>query len=155
MLLQHPQITDLPASTRGAAPPPSARVVRRAPEGADVVGEDTDGDEEDEYLAHGADVPMSPERSEHSYVPTSPASLRESPMSMDAVSVFDGDIKPVLNLLEGSPLHQREVLEHNVEILKLVDEIGSGSHSYSRHRRTALKRTLCQRSIAGPGSLRR
>ncbi len=55
------------------------------------------------------------------YAPTSP---RESPMWMDAVSVFDGDIRPVLNLLEGSPLHQREVLEHNVEIPKLANGLG-------------------------------
>ena len=65
-------------------------------------------------------------------------------MSTNAVSVFDGDIRPVINLLEGSPHHQQEVLDHNVEILKLVDELGSGSRSYRRHRQTALKNLVSE-----------
>ena len=63
---------------------------------------------------------------------------------MDAVSVFDGDIRPVINLLEGSPHHQQEVLEHNVEILKLVDQLGSGSRGYRRQRQTALKNLVSE-----------
>ena len=63
------------------------------------MGEDSD--EEDEYAAHGTDVPMSPSDDVWSQASGS------SPMSMDAVSVFDGDIRPVINLLEGSPHHQQ------------------------------------------------
>jgi len=104
------------------------------------MGENSD--EEDEYTAHGADVPMSP--CDDVWSQASMSSPRNSPMSMDAVSVFDGDIMPVINLLEGSPFHQREVLEHNVEILKLVDQLGSGSRSYRRHRQTALKNLVAE-----------
>ena len=65
-------------------------------------------------------------------------------MSMDAVSVFDGDIRPVINLLEGHPRQQQQVLEDNLEILKLVDELGSGSRGYRRHRKTALKNLVSE-----------
>ena len=106
------------------------------PETAEDMGEDSD--EEDEYRAHGEDVPMSPVPS---FAPTSP---RESPMSMDAVTVFDGDIQPVLNLLEGHPRQQQQVLEENLEILRLVDELGSGSRGYRRHRQTALKNLVSE-----------
>lgn len=76
-----------------------------------------------------------------SYAPTSP---RSSHMSMDAVSVFDGDIRPVLNLLQDSPTHQRQVAEHNIEILKLVNELGSGPRGYRRHRHAALKNLVAE-----------
>ena len=65
-------------------------------------------------------------------------------MSMDAVGVFDGDIKPVISLLECYPRQQQEVLEHNAEILKLVDELGSGSRGYRRHRQSALKNLVSE-----------
>jgi len=106
-----------------------------------------ESDDEDEYGAHGTDAPMSPVDDVWSQV--SRTTPRESPMSMDAVSVFDGDIVPVLNLLEGSHHHQQDVLEHNAEILRLVDELGSGSHSYRRHRQTALK-NLVSEIYSGP-----
>ena len=60
-------------------------------------------------------------------------------MSMDAVSLFDGDIRLVTNFLECPPHYRHEVLKRNVEILKFVDELCSGSRGYRRHRQTALK----------------
>jgi hypothetical protein len=65
-------------------------------------------------------------------------------MSMDAVGVFDGDIKPVISLLEGYPRQQQEVLEHNAEIPKLVDELGSGSRGYRRHRQSSLRNLVSE-----------
>ena len=69
----------------------------------------------------------------------SPTTPRESAMSRDAVSAFDGDIKP-----EGYPRHQQQVPEDNVESSKLVDELGSGSRGYRRHRQTALKNLVSE-----------
>ena len=40
------------------------------------------------------------------------------------VCVFDGGIRPVINFFEGSFHHPPGVFEHNVEILKLVGELG-------------------------------
>ena len=36
------------------------------------------------------------------------------------------DTKPVINLLEGHPRQQQQVLEDNLEILKFVDGLGCG-----------------------------
>jgi hypothetical protein len=74
----------------------------------------------------------------------SQSSPRGSPMSMDAVSVFDGDIQPVINLLESHPREQQQVVEDNLEILKLVNELGSGARGYRRHRQTALKNLVSE-----------
>ena len=54
---QEPSI--VPPSSRNAAPPQGARVAHHSPEPpVEDMGEDSDGD--DEYAAHGNDVPMSP-----------------------------------------------------------------------------------------------
>ena len=43
---------------------------------------------------------------------------------MDAVSVFDVNIMPVVNLLGGPQHHRQAGLEHNAGMLKLFDKLG-------------------------------
>ncbi len=126
------------AVRRGVAPPPQARVGYRPPGGEDWADME-DGDSIFDDLA-GQAAPETPR-----VLPDS----EDTPMEvshLNALTVVenDPDVKPLMDLIGDEEPAKEDLLQLNVEILRLVAQLGGPVRGYRREREKAVRHLVAE-----------